>query len=72
MGQVIPIETITKNDDCYEYSESADVNHNRYNDLTTRQIMIQNQLETLPNNQGSSSFVLSDGFGSSELHSNLL
>ena len=46
MGQVIPIETITKNDDCYEYSESADVNHNRYNDLTTRQIMIQNQLET--------------------------
>ena len=34
--QMIAIDTTTKNDDCFQYSESADVNRNRNNDLTNR------------------------------------
>ena len=55
-----------------QYSESADVCNNKLNDLTSRQIAIQQQLETNPGRNNSSSIVLSEGFGSADLQSNLL
>lgn len=69
-GPIITMSTMTRNEDCMQYSESADVCRNRFNDLTSRQIAIQQQLETGPNH--SNSIVLSDGFGSSDLQSNML
>ena len=63
---------MTKNDDCMQYSESADVHKNQVGDITKRQIAIQMQIESNPTFKNQNSILLSDGFGSSDLHSNML
>lgn len=40
-GPIITMSTMTRNEDCMQYSESADVCRNKLNDLTSRQIAIQ-------------------------------
>lgn len=71
-GPIVTMSTMTRNEDCMQYSESADVCNNKLNDLTSRQVAIQQQLETNPGRNNSSSIVLSEGFGSADLQSNLL